>query len=59
VTWRATSSYWPYSEVGYDNDREMHTLELLKLRFGEASLHKCEVMLKAGGLLRTALVLFR
>jgi anaphase-promoting complex subunit 2 len=45
--------------VGYDNDREMHTLELLKLRFGEASLHKCEVMLKAGGLLRTALVLFR
>ena len=34
------------SKVGYDVDREMHTLELLKLRFGESSLHKCEVMLK-------------
>ena len=34
------------NKVGYDIDREMHTLELLKLRFGEASLHKCEVMLK-------------
>jgi len=31
------------SKVGYDTEREMHTLELLKLRFGEASLHKCEV----------------
>ena len=34
------------SKVGYDVTREMHTLELLKIRFGEASLHKCEVMLK-------------
>lgn len=30
----------------YDTDREMHALELLKLRFGEGSLHNCEVMLK-------------
>ena len=34
------------NKVGYDIDRETHTLELLKLRFGESSLHKCEVMLK-------------
>jgi anaphase-promoting complex subunit 2 len=34
------------SKVGYDVDRETHALELLKLRFGESSLHKCEVMLK-------------
>ena len=34
------------SKVGHDVDRETHALELLKLRFGEASLHKCEVMLK-------------
>jgi hypothetical protein len=32
-----------YAPVGYDIDRETHTLELLKLRFGETSLHKCEV----------------
>ena len=30
----------------YDTEREMHALELLKLRFGETSLHNCEVMLK-------------
>ncbi len=34
------------SKVGYDVDRETHALELLKLRFGEHNLHKCEVMLK-------------
>lgn len=34
------------NKVGYDVDRDTHTLELLKLRFGESSLHKCEVMLK-------------
>ena len=33
-------------KVGHDVDRETHALELLKLRFGETSLHKCEVMLK-------------
>ncbi|PSC76910.1 anaphase-promoting complex subunit 2 [Micractinium conductrix] len=31
---------------GYECDRELRTLELLKLRFGEASLHGAEVMLK-------------
>ena len=30
----------------YDTDKEIRNLELLKLRFGEASLHQCEVMLK-------------
>lgn len=30
----------------YDCDRELRTLELLKLRFGESSLHNAEVMLK-------------
>jgi len=33
-------------KANYDTDREMHALELLKLRFGEVSLHNCEVMLK-------------
>ena len=32
--------------VGADLDLEYRTLELLKQRFGEESLHKCEVMLK-------------
>ena len=32
--------------VGADLDLEYRTLELLKQRFGEDSLHKCEVMLK-------------
>ena len=30
----------------YDPEREIRNLELLKLRFGEAPLHQCEVMLK-------------
>lgn len=34
---------------GYDCDRELRTLELLKVRFGEASLHGAEVMLKVRG----------
>ena len=34
------------SKSNYDTEREMHALELLKLRFGETSLHNCEVMLK-------------
>jgi anaphase-promoting complex subunit 2 len=34
------------SKSNYDAEREMHALELLKLRFGETSLHNCEVMLK-------------
>jgi anaphase-promoting complex subunit 2 len=31
--------------LDYDIDNEVATLELLKLRFGEESLHSCEVML--------------
>lgn len=31
---------------GYDTEREIRTLELLKMRFGEANLHTCAVMLK-------------
>lgn len=30
----------------YNVEREVHTLELLKLRFGEASLHGAGIMLK-------------
>ncbi|CAI5951627.1 unnamed protein product [Closterium sp. NIES-64] len=32
--------------AGYDTDRDVRTLELLKLRFGESNLHACEVMLR-------------
>lgn len=35
-------------KVGYDCERELRTLELLKVRFGEANLHGAEVMLKVG-----------
>lgn len=31
---------------GYECDRELRTLELLKVRFGEGGLHGAEVMLK-------------
>ena len=31
------------SKPGYDCSREIRVLELLKLRFGEAQLHNCEV----------------
>jgi anaphase-promoting complex subunit 2 len=31
---------------GYDTERDVRTLELLKLRFGEGALHAAEVMLK-------------
>lgn len=30
----------------YNTDQAVHTLELLKLRFGEASMRNCEVMIK-------------
>ena len=30
----------------FDTDKEVRTLELLKLRFGESSMHACEVMVK-------------
>jgi hypothetical protein len=39
------------SKSDYDTDRELHTLELLKLRFGDTSLHDCEIMLKVKALL--------
>ena len=32
--------------LNYDTDNDVHTLELLKLRFGEMSMRNCEVMLK-------------
>lgn len=31
----------------YDTSREVATLELLKLRFGEAPMHQCEIMVRA------------
>merc|ERR1711962_1671313 len=34
------------SQFTYDTEKEIRNLELLKLRFGEAPLHQCEVMLK-------------
>ncbi|KAK9825161.1 hypothetical protein WJX81_008683 [Elliptochloris bilobata] len=34
------------AKADYDCSREVRTLELLKLRFGDANLHNCEVMLK-------------
>ena len=30
----------------YDTDRDVQTLELLKLRFGEESLQQCEIMVR-------------
>ena len=37
------------SQFSYETEKEIRNLELLKLRFGEASLHQCEVMLKDVG----------
>ena len=34
------------SNLDYDSDREVRNLELLKLRFGDASMKLCEVMVK-------------
>ncbi|KAL3805015.1 hypothetical protein HJC23_003243 [Cyclotella cryptica] len=34
------------SNLDYDTDKEVHTVELLKLRFGEESMRQCEVMIK-------------
>lgn len=36
------------AKTDYDCERELRTLELLKVRFGEANLHTAEVMLKVG-----------
>jgi len=34
------------ANLEYDTDREVHNLELLKLRFGEMSMRQCEVIIK-------------
>jgi len=34
------------ANVDFDTDREVHNLELLKLRFGETSMRQCEIMIK-------------
>jgi len=34
------------AQFSYETEKEIRNLELLKLRFGEAPLHQCEVMLK-------------
>ncbi|KAK7578045.1 hypothetical protein V9T40_010250 [Parthenolecanium corni] len=34
------------TQFTYNTDKEIRNLELLKLRFGDSELHKCEVMLK-------------
>jgi anaphase-promoting complex subunit 2 len=34
------------TKVDDDFDKEVHTLELLRLGFGESSMHQCEIMVK-------------
>lgn len=34
------------ANLTFDTDQEVHTLELLKLRFGEGSMRNCEIMIK-------------
>lgn len=34
------------ANLDYNTDKEVHTLELLKLRFGEMSMRQCEIMIK-------------
>jgi anaphase-promoting complex subunit 2 len=34
------------ANLTFDTDQEVHTLELLKLRFGETSMRNCEIMIK-------------
>eukprot|EP00079_Xenopus_tropicalis_P017498 XP_004917614.1 PREDICTED: anaphase-promoting complex subunit 2 [Xenopus tropicalis] len=36
-------------QFNYSSEREIRNVELLKLRFGEAQMHYCEVMLKVSG----------
>lgn len=36
------------NNLTYDTDREVQNLELLKLRFGESSMHQCEIMVSLG-----------
>ena len=44
--YRAILSNRLLSHFSYETEKEIRNLELLKLRFGEAPLHQCEVMLK-------------
>ena len=44
--YRAILSNRLLSHFTYETEKEIRNLELLKLRFGEAPLHQCEVMLK-------------
>ena len=37
------------NNLAYDTDKEVQNLELLKLRFGESSMHHCEIMVRLGG----------
>ena len=34
------------AKMDYDCDREIRTLELLKIRFGDSNMHNCEVSSK-------------
>lgn len=34
------------NNLAYDTDKEVQNLELLKLRFGESSMHHCEIMVR-------------
>lgn len=34
------------ANLTFDTDQEVHTLELLKLRFGDTSMRSCEIMIK-------------
>ena len=34
------------ANMDYNTDKELHTLKLLKLRFGDMSMRQCEVMIK-------------
>jgi anaphase-promoting complex subunit 2 len=34
------------ANLTFDTDQEVHTLELLKLRFGDVSMRSCEIMIK-------------
>mmetsp|Transcript_5925 Transcript_5925/g.16663 ORF Transcript_5925/g.16663 Transcript_5925/m.16663 type:complete len:771 (+) Transcript_5925:2-2314(+) len=34
------------ANLDFDTDKEVHNLELLKLRFGELSMRQCEIMIK-------------
>lgn len=34
------------NNLTYDTDRDVQNLELLKLRFGESSMHQCEIMVR-------------